>query len=151
MPVCAGKSGGVADKAFVLDTSALLAFVQNEAGAERVDQILRAGRKRDCGVFISFVSMAELYYVSWREAGRSAALELIVNVKALPVTIIESAERLTLLAGSIKATSRLSLADAFIAATASHIGGILVHKDPEFEQVENLVATEQLPYKKSTR
>ena len=138
-------------KVFVLDTSALLAFVQNEAGAERVEQILKSARERECAAYISFISLAELYYISWQEAGRSAALELIVHVKALPLSVVESAERLTLMAGSIKANHRLSLADAFIAATASQVGGILVHKDPELEQVKGSISTEKLPYKTSKR
>jgi predicted nucleic acid-binding protein len=139
----------VTGKTFVLDTSALLAFVQNEAGAERVERILNSARERECAAYISFVTLAELYYVAWQKAGRSAALELVVHVKALPLTVVESAERVTLLAGSIKANHRVSLADAFIAATASHVGGILVHKDPEFEQVSNIISAEELPYKTS--
>jgi len=129
----------------------LLAFVQNEPGAGRVDQILKSGRKRESNLYVSFVSLAELYYVTSREIGRSAALELIAYVKLLPVTVIESAERLTLQAGSIKASSRLSLADAFIAATAAQVEGVLVHKDPEFEKIGNLVTLEKLPYKTPVR
>jgi predicted nucleic acid-binding protein len=136
-------------KTFVLDTSALLAFVQNEAGADRVEQILMSARERDCATYISFISLAELYYITWQEAGRSTALELVVLVKSLPLSVIESTERLTLFAGSIKANHRLSLANAFIVATASQVGGILVHKDPEIEQVKGIITTEKLPYKTS--
>ena len=138
-------------KVFVLDTSALLAFVQNEPGADRVEQILKSARERGCAAYISFISLAELYYVSWQEAGCSAALEMVVHVKALPLSVVESTERLTLFAGSIKANHRCSLADAFIVATASQVGGILVHKDPEIEQVKGIISTEKLPYKTSKR
>jgi predicted nucleic acid-binding protein len=137
----------VAPKPVVLDTSALIAFIQNEAGADRVEQILKEGRSGNASVYISFVTLAELYYVVWREEGRSAALEIIALVKSLPLGIVESAERLTLLAGSIKANHRLSLADAFVAATASHVGATLIHKDPEMEQFKGFVPTERLPYK----
>lgn len=140
-----------AKKVFVLDTSALFAFMQNEPGADRMEQILRSARQRGCTVYVSFISLAELYYVSWQEAGRSAALEMIVHVKALPLSVVESTERLTLLAGSIKANHHCSLADAFIAATALQVGGTLVHKDPEIEQVNGIISTEKLPYKTSTR
>ena len=140
-----------AKKVFVLDTSALFAFMQDEPGADRVEQILRSARQRGCTAYVSFISLAELYYVSWQEAGRSAALEMVVYVKALPLSVVESTERLTLLAGSIKANHRCSLADAFIAATASQVGGTLVHKDPEIEQVSGIISTEKLPYKTSTR
>jgi predicted nucleic acid-binding protein len=137
----------VAEKVFVFDTSAIFAFAQNEAGADRVERVLRSAGKRECTVHVSFVSIAELYYISWQETGRSSALELVALVKTLPLSVIESTERLSLLAGSIKATCRLSFADAFVVATSSHVGGVLIHKDPEFEQVKDLIALEPLPYK----
>jgi predicted nucleic acid-binding protein len=137
----------VESKPFVLDTSALIALVQNEQGADRVERILKAAQNGACTVYISFVTLAELYYVTWKEKGRSAALEMIVLVKSLSLKIVESAERITLLAGSIKANHKLSMADAFIAATASHVGGILVHKDPEIEQLKDFISTEKLPFK----
>ena len=140
----------MADKAFVFDTSAIFAFAQNESGADRIEQILRSAGKRECSVHVSFVSIAELYYISWQETGRSSALELIALVKTLPLSVIESNERLSLLAGSIKATCRLSFADAFVVATSSHVGGVLVHKDPEFEQVKDIIILEPLPYKTKT-
>jgi predicted nucleic acid-binding protein len=141
----------VSNKPVVLDTSALVAFIQNEAGADRVEEILKSARNGTCEVYISFITLAEMYYVTWQEEGRSAALEMIVLMKSLSLNIVESMERLTLLAGSIKANHRLSLADAFIAATASHVGGILIHKDPEIEQIKDIVSTENLPYKSSKR
>jgi predicted nucleic acid-binding protein len=139
----------VADNTFVLDTSALLAFMQDEAGAERVERILMSARERRCAISISFISLAEIYYVSSHESGRSEALEAVVHVKALPLTVVESSERLTLSAGNIKANHRLSLADAFIAATALQTGATLVHKDPEFEQLNKVIRLEKLPYKTS--
>ena len=46
-------------------------------------------------------------------------------------------------AAAIKANNRLSLADAWIAASAELSGGILIHKDPEFESLG--LAQEALP------
>ena len=49
-------------------------------------------------------------------------------------------------AAEIKARFRLSLADAWIAASALLLDAVLVHKDPEFERVDDL-RQELLPYK----
>jgi len=49
-------------------------------------------------------------------------------------------------AAEIKASVPLSFADAWIAASALELDAVLVHKDPEFEQVEGL-KQERLPYK----
>jgi hypothetical protein len=57
-------------------------------------------------------------------------------VKSLPLTIVESRERLTLHAGRIKAYCRVSLADAFIAATASCMSATLIQKGPGKQEKE---------------
>jgi predicted nucleic acid-binding protein len=49
----------------------------------------------------------------------------------------------------IKATNSLSVCDSWIAATALATESILVHKDPEFEQLKNIVKLKSLPYKPS--
>jgi predicted nucleic acid-binding protein len=41
----------------------------------------------------------------------------------------------------------VSLADACIAGLAKSKEAILVHKDPEFEQLDNEIAQLKLPYK----
>jgi predicted nucleic acid-binding protein len=53
------------------------------------------------------------------------------------------------MAGRIKATYSISLADAYIAALSQHLSGILVHKDPEFEKLSLLIKDYKLPFKTS--
>lgn len=134
-------------ESYVLDTSALFAFAQDEPGADRVEEILKTASSGGCNSYISFMTLTEIYYVTWQEEGESAAKELIAMVKSLPLIIVESNERLTLLAGRIKANCRVSLADAFIAATASCMSATLIHKDPEFEQTSEFISSESLSYK----
>jgi predicted nucleic acid-binding protein len=54
-----------------------------------------------------------------------------------------------LTAARFKATQRISLADAIIAALAIRQDAILLHKDPEFEVLAGQVSLETLLYKKS--
>ena len=65
----------------------------------------------------------------------------------LAITRVESSEEIGLIAGRLKATNKLSFADAWIAATAILYDSTLVHKDPEFEQLEKEVKNLKLPYK----
>ena len=134
------------DKVCVLDTSALIAYIESEKGVDKVQELLLAAKKSRCQIYISFISLMEVYYIVWQERGESAAKETIALVKLLPVEIVDSYERLTLRAGWIKAHYRLSLADALVAATAIENEAVVVHKDPEFEQVEGLRLL-SLPYK----
>ena len=64
----------------------------------------------------------------------------------LPVEWVHESPKLLERAASIKASHPLSLADAWIAATALELGATLVHKDPEFESLPALIE-ERLPYR----
>lgn len=134
-------------KNYVLDTSAIFSYTKSEDGAETVGHILAAAQKNKCKVYISFISLMEVYYISWQEKGEDTAKELTVLLKSLPVEIVESSERLILSAGRIKANKRLSVADAIIAATAMEKSAVLIHKDPELENVSQYVESLRLPYK----
>ena len=131
---------------FVLDTSALLCLRENEAGPSEVEAILREHGKKET-VFISFMSVMELASILEQEQGETAAHQGILQLKQLPVQIVESDEPLGLAAARIKAGHKLSVADAWIAATAERLGATLVHKDPEFEPLANLIRLKALPWK----
>lgn len=138
-------------KNYVLDTSALFTYTKDEAGSDIIEDILILAEKDKGNVYLSFASFMELYYITWQEKSEDAAKELIILVKSLPVQRVDSDERLTLSAGRIKANHRLSVADAFIAATAINKGAILVHKDPELNIISKYAETLELPYKPKRR
>ena len=54
-------------------------------------------------------------------------------------------------AAMFQGSCRLSVADAWILATATQYSATLVHKDPEFEQARTQVTLQALPYKHTTR
>lgn len=132
------------DKNYVLDTSAIFVYTESEQGADTVEKILTLAQKKKCKVFISFISLMEVYYIVWHRKGENIAKESIVLIKSLPIEIIESKERLILSAGRIKANHKLSVADAIIAATAIEKSAVLIHKDSELEPVSQYVKTLKL-------
>ena len=134
------------DKNYVLDTSAIFVYLESEDGADEVEKILTLARKNKCKVFISFISLMEVYYIVWQRKGEDVAKEAIVLIKSLPIEIVESKERLILSAGRIKANHKLSVADAIVAATAIEKSASLVHKDSELEPVSQYVKTLKLPH-----
>jgi predicted nucleic acid-binding protein len=128
---------------FVIDTSALLTLIEDEDGAERVDQVLRSER-----VWIPWLVLLELNYITRQERGETEADRRYALMKQLPVTILWSVDEPTLLtAARIKASYHLSLADAVIAAVAMQMNATLLHKDPEFEVLTGQLCPEALPYK----
>jgi predicted nucleic acid-binding protein len=132
------------DKSFVLDTSALMAFIEQEQGAERVRDILL-----NQSIILPWLSILEVVYVSQRELGEEEALMRYALLKKLNAEIIWNAdEALLLQAARIKSSHTLSLADSVIAAIAVQNHATLIHKDPEYEQLQGVVEMEVLPYKK---
>ncbi|MCP4110600.1 MAG: type II toxin-antitoxin system VapC family toxin [Desulfobacteraceae bacterium] len=57
------------------------------------------------------------------------------------ILIVESTQELGLIAGTLKAVDRISFADTWVAATAIFYDAVLVHKDPEFEQLKDCFLT----------
>lgn len=132
---------------YVLDTSAILAFTDNEEGADEVQRLLEAARARQCVIDVCAISLMELAYITEREQGEDEAARLVALVKAWPITWVYPDEKTLLQAAKLKATHRLSVADALIAAVAKLSHATLVHKDPEFEALASQLALRSLPFK----
>ena len=130
-------------KTFVLDSSALMALIENEDGADRVESILRVER-----VFLPFLALLEVHYITRQERGQGEADHRYALLKQLPCEILWQLDEPTLLTASrFKAGHQMSLSDAIIAAFAQRHSAVLVHKDPELDALAGEVELEALPYK----
>jgi len=134
-------------KNYILDTSALLTYIEDEDGADIVDNLLIQAEEGLVEISIAFISLTEVFYITLREKNEVEATRRIKLIQSLAVRIVESYEDLNLSAARLKAKNKMSLADAFIAALCKEYQGILVHKDPEFEQLSSLIKEHRLPYK----
>ena len=132
---------------YVLDTSAWFTLIEDEAGAERAQELLEQARASTVVVLVSFMSFMEVYYVTLQERGPAEAQTRVDLMAASAGLRVDSTEALSVLAGELKAKHRLSVADAWIAALAQERDAVLVHKDPEFEQIETTITMLKLPYK----
>lgn len=128
---------------YVLDTSALFALIEDEAGAERVEELLRSQQ-----VYLPFVVGLEAYYITQQERSRDEAEQRLARIRQLPVHWLDRvSDSVLITAGRFKAMHRVSLADALIAAFAAELGATLVHKDPEYDALSTVVDQERLPFK----
>ncbi|GAK53147.1 PilT protein domain protein [Candidatus Moduliflexus flocculans] len=132
---------------YVLDTSALFAFIENEEGAQEVETLLIQTIEGRHELAISMISEIEVYYISLREQGEEIASERLRLLNDLPITQEVLDSDLIRVIGNLKAGYSLSFADCCIAGLAQDMGAVLVHKDPEFEAIEHLVTQYKLPYK----
>jgi len=86
-------------------------------------------------------------YITLQKRDEKEARARIELISGLPVFKVESSEVVGNIAARFKANNHISVADAWIAALAETEKAILVHKDPEFDQLSNLVQLQRLPYK----
>lgn len=132
---------------YVLDSSALLTLWNNEEGTELVEGVLHSGGK----VFVSFMSLMECRYRLWKNIGLEESERFSLYLEPMPLEIVWVSDDIFEKAIAIKATKNLSVCDSWIIATAILTGSVLMHKDPEFDQVQDLVTLETLPYKRKKR
>ena len=130
---------------YLLDTSALLTFSGDEPGADAVGVLLAKGRRGEVQLYLSFLSVMEAGYKAYQARGEDGLAILLASVQHLPITRVDVSDELIALAARMKGMYRMSLADAWILATAKQLGAILVHKDPEFEQAAMEVQLQPLP------
>lgn len=133
-----GPAGARAD-IFVLDTSALLAFLYGERGGDRVESLLIRASDGRVTVRLHRMHLCEVYYLFHRKGGEATAESAVRDVEKLPIRIEDRVSpALMREAGKIKAEYRVSFADAFAAGLAGVRKAILVSCDhAEFDPLES--------------
>jgi ribonuclease VapC len=130
--------------AFVLDTFALLAYLQDEPAAARVEQLMEQAVKEKCRLFISIINLGEVLYIIERRGKASKAQEALALIRQLPIEILAADEPAVFLAAQIKAKHALSYAEAFVVAAALHENACILTGDAEFKGLEKMVKVEWL-------
>ena len=120
--------------AFCLDTSAIITLRDDGLGAERVATLLEG--PDPC--LACFITRMEVLYRVWKDEGERSGRLAYEQLQSLPIQWVDQTEPLLLEASRIKASHPLSVADAWIAATAILSQATLLHKDPEFEAMTEL-------------
>jgi ribonuclease VapC len=129
---------------YILDSFALLAFLEDERGAVRVQEILESAWSGDTHAYLSLINMGEVLYITERERGLPLAQKTLSAIEQLPLGIVSASRERVLAAAHIKANYTLAYADAFAVAAALEFQGPVVTGDPEFSAVETLVQVEWL-------
>ena len=74
---------------YVFDACALIAFFADEAGADKVAEILAAAEKGRCSIFLNKVNLLEVYYGTWRKVDKLTADEIFSKVLRSPITVVD--------------------------------------------------------------
>lgn len=122
-----------------LDAFALMAWLQNEPGADEVDVFLRgASGQEDKKCFVSLLNLGEVYYQLARKRGVQRADsfwdEALRGV--IPLSVVEVTRKRVLESSRLKARFPIAIADAFAIQLALEMQAPLVTGDPEIEAPE---------------
>jgi predicted nucleic acid-binding protein len=112
---------------YVLDANAMIAILYDEPGADVVEGILK---QQDAMCYAHAINLCEVFYGVMRSNDMSKAQASVSGLRALGIqTRDDMDDSFWQDAGRIKASHRLSLADAFAVALARRINGELVTSD----------------------
>jgi ribonuclease VapC len=122
----------------VLDSYALIAYLEGEDGKE-VEDALKHAEKEGERLLLSVVNWGEVYYSMYRSKGKETAEESLFVIDQLPVTLVEVDRALTHVAAALKSRYSVAYGDCFAAALAIQRGGKVITGDREFKKLEKEV------------
>ena len=122
---------------YVLDACALIAFFNEEEGADTVAELMEQASNGACRLFMSGIQVMEVYYDRVYIRGTEYANTILESIYASVITVLSDISRdIIKEAGRFKTSYSMSLADTFAAATAKSLGIALVTKDSEMKEAE---------------
>jgi ribonuclease VapC len=128
----------------VLDSSALMAYLNAEPGGARVVELLTQAQTGKCRLLLCSTNLGEILFTVERRRGLSKAQQTQALIENLPIEEIAAERSLILDAAHIKAGQAISYADAFVAALAAREHASILTGEPEFKMVEAIVSVEWL-------
>jgi predicted nucleic acid-binding protein len=124
---------------YILDACAMIALLNEEVGKgyETVIDLLERAAKGEAALYMSLINLVEVYYRYIQHKGSEAADKVMESVKSLPVRFIRDiSDDIYFETAHYKARYSMSLADAFLCATAKNLTAIIVTKDKEIKPAE---------------
>lgn len=134
-------------KSYVLDSYAVLAYLQGEEGAEELRFLFSEAGKNKVKLFLSVVNLGEAVYIIERAAGLPAVHKFLALLHELPVEVVGVDLEMALEAAHFKASLPIAYADCFALALAKITNSRVVTGDPEFKKAERLAPVHWLPQK----
>jgi PIN domain nuclease of toxin-antitoxin system len=133
---------------YILDSSALLRYIDDEAGAERVEEILGLCVAGQAVVHVSAIQWGEVAGNLGKRLGASHQAHILCNLLPIEVEIVAVNGDRAVHAAEIKVDRKIAYADAFALDLATGSADcILVTADYGFKAVADLARIEFLPAK----
>jgi predicted nucleic acid-binding protein len=120
----------------VLDSWALLCYLEEEPGYEKVIHLFGEAAESSEPLLMCVINWGEVYYQVARRYGEPQAREIERLIQSFPIILVNADKELTREAARLKTDKKLAYADCFAAALAKMKKAELYTGDPEFKAVE---------------
>lgn len=127
----------------MLDSFAILALLNNEPGAARIEALLRQTGE-DSRVVMSLINLGEVAYIVERRWGAERSRAVLAYLEAAALEVLAVDRERVFAAAHLKARYPLAYADAFAVALTRELAATLLTGDPEFKGVSDLITIEWL-------
>jgi uncharacterized protein len=115
---------------YIIDACALLAFLNDEEGADKIEDLFNQSVANDITVSMSIINLLEVYYGELRDKGADIAQIVLDIVQHYSIKIIDAiSEQIFREAARLKAAYKMSIADCIGLATAIELSGQFVSSD----------------------
>jgi predicted nucleic acid-binding protein len=133
---------------YVLDSSAVLRFLDDEAGANRVAEVIKGHLAGTCLASMSAIHWGEIAGVTAKVHGEKAMDLVLSRLYAFGLEIILADEQTATRAALIKLKKAIPFVDCFaVEIAASKQNAVLLTADFDFKAVARDVRVEFLPAK----
>ena len=104
---------------FVLDACAIIAFLNDEEGTQKVEQLLWHCNQVPNTLFMHEINLLEIYYGVYRDGSKELAEQTYIKVLNMPIKVVTGLRKNVFKeAGRLKAVYKISLADSIALAEA---------------------------------
>lgn len=121
----------------ILDTYAIMAFLQDEPGADTVRNLILKAEEGSVKLAMSVINLGEVWYAIARATSSETADRYVQEIRGVAIEIVDADWTVIRQAAAYKANGNISYADCFTAALARMREGEIVTGDKEFKVFEN--------------
>jgi uncharacterized protein len=136
---------------YVLDASALLRFIANEAGAVEVENLLKRALDGEVELFMSAVNWGEVLHYTLKAHGSDVMKTVESQYESVRIQMLVVDNVVARTAAELRFRFKLPYADAFAAAAALQNQATLVTGDYDFTLVRGTVKVQFLPAKGTSK
>jgi ribonuclease VapC len=118
----------------------MIAFFEDQPGAQDVAQILDVIINQEAKGFMSIVNWGEMFYCTIRVQGFEEAEYLLGQFNRYPIELVPADKGLTYEAAKLKARHKIAYADCFAASLSLKLDAPVVTGDPEFKRLKDEIS-----------